>query len=91
MVRKKDPEKRRAILEACTKLIAEQGLNNVPTSAIAKIAGIAEGTVFSYFPNKSDLYNALYLDIRLQMFAALQKNYHKNQSLNQRFTNLLTA
>lgn len=91
MVRKKDPEKRMAIIQACIKLIADQGLNNVPTSSIAKIAGVAEGTIFSYFPNKSELYNAVYLEIRLDMFDSISQNYDATQPLNERFLTLFNG
>ncbi|WP_164508112.1 TetR/AcrR family transcriptional regulator [Lapidilactobacillus wuchangensis] len=89
MVRRKDPEKRQAILQACAELISKRGLDSVPTAEIARIAGVAEGTVFSYFPNKSDLYNTLYLDLRVKMFDFLGQNYQKGQSLERRFVVLL--
>lgn len=63
MARPKSLDKRNAILAAATELIAEQGLS-VPTSKIAQVAGIAEGTLFTYFETKERLLNELYLALK---------------------------
>lgn len=49
---------KQAILAAALKLFAEKGFYNTSTRAISRKAGIAEGTLFNYFPTKEDL--ALY-------------------------------
>lgn len=49
------PDNRRKILDASQQLFAKQGFGNTPTSQIAKSAGIAEGTIFRYFPTKKDI------------------------------------
>ncbi len=49
---------RRAILRAALTLFAQKGFFNTTTKAISRKAGIAEGTLFNYFPTKEDL--ALY-------------------------------
>jgi AcrR family transcriptional regulator len=64
MARSKSNDKRRAILEAAIEVFAERGLAHGPTSAISKAAGIAEGTLFTYFASKDDLINELYRNIR---------------------------
>jgi AcrR family transcriptional regulator len=70
MVRVRDEEKARdraqAILEAATDLFAEQGAWSTPTSAISKAAGIAEGTLFTYFKTKDALINALYTSLKAE-------------------------
>jgi AcrR family transcriptional regulator len=43
------------ILEAGAKLIATKGYSSTKMSEIAKLAGVAEGTVYDYFENKEDL------------------------------------
>ncbi len=52
-------DKRTAILEAATELVALLGVS-APTAKIAKCAGVAEGTLFTYFANKDELLNQLY-------------------------------
>jgi AcrR family transcriptional regulator len=49
---------RKAILRAALELFAERGFYRTTTRAIARKAGIAEGTLFNYFETKEDL--ALY-------------------------------
>ena len=63
MARPKSDEKREAILEATIRMVAEQGLS-APTAAIAKQAGVAQGSLFNYFPTKADLLNAAYLRLK---------------------------
>ena len=64
MSRPKSDSKRKAILEAAKKLIAERGVAHAPTLAISQAAGIAEGSLFTYFASKDELLNELYLDMR---------------------------
>ena len=49
---------RKAILRAALELFAKHGFYKTTTKAIARKAGIAEGTLFNYFETKEDL--ALY-------------------------------
>ena len=70
MARPLSPEKRQSILDAAAELIAAQGVG-VSTAAIAKLAGVAEGTLFTYFPTKDDLLNELYLHLSRDLAGAL--------------------
>jgi AcrR family transcriptional regulator len=67
MARPKSEDKRDAILAAAVQVIAERGLNATPTSAISKAAGIAEGSLFTYFKTKDVLVNALYLELKREI------------------------
>ncbi len=62
MARPLSEEKREAILEAAAELVAQMG-TAASTANIAKAAGIAEGTLFTYFPTKDDLLNQLFVEI----------------------------
>jgi AcrR family transcriptional regulator len=73
MPRPRSDEKRRAILEAATRVIVTQGLS-APTAGIAKEAGIANGSLFTYFETKTDLFNELYLDLKTEMASAAMKD-----------------
>ena len=74
MSRHKSDGKRKAILEAALCLFAERGVAGTPTSAISKKAGVAEGTLFTYFKTKDELVNELYLALR-GTFDAELKDY----------------
>lgn len=70
MARPKSDNKREAILQAAVQIFAAHGLS-APTSALSRAARIAEGTLFTYFPTKDDLLNAVYRDIKLDLADAL--------------------
>ncbi|WP_225766642.1 TetR/AcrR family transcriptional regulator [Inquilinus sp. Marseille-Q2685] len=70
MARPLSEEKRDAILAAAAELIAALGLG-ASTAKIAKAAGVAEGTLFTYFPTKDDLLNQLFLEIETDLAAAV--------------------
>jgi AcrR family transcriptional regulator len=69
MARAKSEDKRDALLLAAARVIAEQGLS-APTAVIAREAGVANGTLFTYFETKADLFNQLYLELKTGMAAA---------------------
>ncbi|MDB6078522.1 MAG: bacterial regulatory s, tetR family protein [Akkermansiaceae bacterium] len=73
MARPLSSEKRTAILEAATQVVAASG-TSAATAAIAKSAGVAEGTLFTYFSNKDELLNALYLDIKSDLHALMTRS-----------------
>jgi AcrR family transcriptional regulator len=51
--RRADAERR--IAEAALEAFADRGFNATTTSEIARQAGVAEGTIFRYYPTKKDL------------------------------------
>ena len=59
MARPKSEEKRKSILDAAMDVFAERGIAHAPTSAISRAAGVAEGTLFTYFATKDELLNEL--------------------------------
>jgi AcrR family transcriptional regulator len=84
MPRPRSDEKRSAILEAATRIIVTQGLS-APTAGIAKEAGIANGSLFTYFETKTDLFNALYLELKAEMASATLKNLPVSAGLHEQF------
>jgi AcrR family transcriptional regulator len=81
VARLKSEDKRNAILEAATRLFAERGLTAAPTSEISKQAGIAEGTLFTYFETKDDLINALYREIKLELAGAMMSDFPRKKKV----------
>jgi AcrR family transcriptional regulator len=67
LARPKSDDKRKAILESAIGIFAERGIAHSPTSAISGRAGVAEGTLFTYFKTKDDLINELYRAMRKEM------------------------
>jgi AcrR family transcriptional regulator len=66
MARPRSADKRNAIVAAATAMVASAGLG-APTSKIARAAGVAEGTIFTYFPDKDALLNEVFLDLKHQL------------------------
>jgi AcrR family transcriptional regulator len=84
VARPKSEDKRNAILEAATRVFAERGLADAPTSEISKRAGIAEGTLFTYFETKDDLINALYREVKLELADAMMSDFPRKKNVRTR-------
>jgi AcrR family transcriptional regulator len=66
MPRPRSDDKHGAILSAAARIIATQGLG-ATTAAIAKEAGVSNGSLFTYFDTKTELLNQLYLNLKTDM------------------------
>jgi AcrR family transcriptional regulator len=84
LARPKSEDKRNAILEAATRVFAERGLTAAPTSEISKQAGVADGTLFTYFKTKGDLVNALYRETKLELADAMMSGFPRKKSVRTR-------
>ena len=67
LARPRSDKKRQAILDAAVELFADRGIGHAPTSAISASAGVAEGTLFTYFKTKDELLNELYREMRKEI------------------------
>jgi AcrR family transcriptional regulator len=56
-------------LSAAARVIASQGLG-APTAAVAKEAGVSNGSLFVYFETKAVLMNELYIGLKTEMGTA---------------------
>jgi AcrR family transcriptional regulator len=83
MARAKNPDKRIAILEAAVHEIAETGLG-ASTANVARRAGVAAGTLFTYFANKKELLNELYLQLKVEAYARINANFPHKADLERR-------
>ncbi|MDE1996608.1 MAG: TetR/AcrR family transcriptional regulator [Rhizobiaceae bacterium] len=87
MARPLSEEKRNAILASAADAVASLGVS-ASTAKIAKDAGIAEGTLFVYFPTKDDLINELYLALKADMKAAVATGYPETANVKERCEHL---
>jgi len=46
------------ILHAAYRVFAEQGFDQATIAEIARVAGVAKGTIYLYYPSKQDIYSA---------------------------------
>src|SRR6202049_5332841 len=80
MARPLSEEKRTAILEATAEVVAMLGVS-APTAKVAKEAAVAQGTLFTYFANKDELLNRLYLELKMDLRDAVITGYPAGKSL----------
>jgi AcrR family transcriptional regulator len=69
MARPRSEDKRNAIMDAAARVIVTHGLS-APTATIAQEAGVSNGSLFTYFETKTDLFNELYLELKTGMASA---------------------
>ncbi|HEX5707468.1 MAG TPA: TetR/AcrR family transcriptional regulator [Pyrinomonadaceae bacterium] len=53
-------DKREAILRAATRVFAENGYFNSKVADVARVAGVADGTVYLYFKSKEDILHTIF-------------------------------
>lgn len=53
-------DKKKSIIQSALYLIQEHGFHGCPISMVAKNAGVAAGTIYTYFENKDDLIIGIY-------------------------------
>lgn len=87
MARPLSEDKRNAILNAATQAVAALG-TGASTAGIAKGAGVAEGSLFTYFSNKDDLLNQLYLHLKAEFKTMLITGYPAGASVKDRCRHL---
>ena len=80
MARPLSDEKRSALMREATRVIVTQGMG-AQTAVIAREAGVASGSLFTYFETKKILFNELYLELKAEMASAALKNLPRNASL----------
>ncbi|WP_437521955.1 TetR/AcrR family transcriptional regulator [Sorangium sp. So ce726] len=80
MARPKSDDKRNAIVAAAIRVIVKQGLS-AATATIAREAGVANGSLFTYFETKTELYNQLYLELKSEMASAALEGVPANAAL----------
>ncbi len=66
--------RRRQIAQAALEIIADRGLRDFTTRAVAERVGITDGTVFRHFKNKAEIVLAALDSLEDQMFAGAEAN-----------------
>lgn len=77
-------------MDAALDLLVVKGVHNTPMSEIAKAAGTGMGTIYNYFPNKDDLINEIYIEIKRKEEALFLK-VDTSQPIKTQFENYLKS
>lgn len=78
-------DKQKEILASALKLFVNNGFHGTPTSKIAKEAGVANGTLFHYYPTKDDLIVSLYVAVKSEMSAFIDSKTEAADDFQTRF------
>jgi TetR/AcrR family transcriptional repressor of mexJK operon len=57
--RPRDPERMRKVIEAAARQFLEQGFERTSMESVARESGVSKMTIYSYFPTKSALFEAV--------------------------------
>lgn len=68
-----DPEKRRQILDGARRVFMEMGFDAASMNDITRAAGVSKGTIYVYFANKEELFEALVDEERSTIFGGLYR------------------
>jgi TetR/AcrR family transcriptional repressor of multidrug resistance operon len=80
-VRLKDEHKLNAIIQATLELTNEKGLAGIRMSDLAKRAGIATGSLYTYFEDKQDLLLSVNRSVRSTVARYLRQPFREGDSL----------
>ncbi|WP_157037776.1 TetR/AcrR family transcriptional regulator [Photobacterium aquae] len=78
-------DKKKRILQATEKLLAEYGFHGISMQMVAKEAGVATGTIYRYFEDKDDLLHQLHDHILSYVAHKISQNISDDMPLQQRF------
>ena len=84
-------DKRAKLIETATRLFHERGFWDTPTALIAREAGVANGTLFNYFPSKAALVEAVYLSLKQSWATHLQAAAPQSGSVHDRLAGYWTG
>lgn len=79
------------IIQATVTLFVQQGVAATTTREIAALAGVAEGSIYRYFPSKEELAWQIFRDYHHQLAIILQANAQQPVSIQQQITNLVVS
>lgn len=87
MSRPRSEEKRTALLDSAATVVAADGVE-ARTATIAKLAGVAEGTLFRHFSTKDVLLDELYLYLKRDLGHATRAGFAAHGSLEEKARSL---
>lgn len=77
-------EKFQRILDAAIEAIAEAGYHQCQVSKIARLAGVADGTIYLYFKGKEDILIRLFQERMGDFISLIRSQLHEGQTTRER-------
>jgi len=76
--------KRKAIVDAAIEVFAQKGFNGAKIADVARLAGVADGTVYIYFENKDDLLMQAMQELITEKLIKIKKRVAKETCARER-------
>lgn len=81
-------DKRQQIIEAAIQLFTQNGFHATSTTSITKKAKVGTGTLFTYFSNKDEMINTIYLEIKERFALTLKQQIDTSETAYDQFKSL---
>lgn len=78
-------DKKTLLLDSALELIRDHGFHGTPVSMVAKHAGVAAGTVYTYFQSKDDMIKELYTYVKSQIYLEISSKDDPRLPFQSRF------
>jgi TetR/AcrR family transcriptional regulator, fatty acid metabolism regulator protein len=88
-IQKNNVDKRQRILDAAVKVFAQKGFFNSKVAEIARLADVADGTIYLYFKNKDDLLIRLFEDKMQWVIARFRDGLSAHHDARSRLASLI--
>ncbi|NRA70236.1 MAG: TetR/AcrR family transcriptional regulator [Gammaproteobacteria bacterium] len=75
--------KKQMLLDAALTLFVANGIDSTSTASIAKLANVANGTLFHHFKSKAALVHTLYLTVKQELSAQISPQKINNDCINE--------
>lgn len=82
-------EKFQRILDAAVEAFAEAGYHQCQVSKIARLAGVADGTIYLYFKNKEDILVRLFQERMGDFIASIRTQLQYQQTTRERLRTII--
>ncbi len=82
-------DKRDRILDAAVSVFAKTGFHATKVSDIARVAGVADGTIYLYFRSKEELLVSLFEDRVERLLRYMERELAKQETARQKFRRIV--
>jgi AcrR family transcriptional regulator len=85
LARQRDHKKEEAVYDAALNLVMTHGFQGLVMADVAAMAGISTGSIYTYFEDKSDLVNQLYVRLKREKVGVMMRGYKADASFFENF------
>jgi len=86
---KKQKIKRKAIIDAAIDVFSHNGFHKAKISHIARLANVADGTIYIYFENKENLLVSAFDELMEEIIAEMKEGISTEKTALERFTKFI--